>query len=192
MGCETVLVGMAGAGGAAGAAGGVAAMGVPVPMAAPAVAPLQAELQQDGTIKTSAPPGGRLPPITLQQPGWPDLPAAHTPNFQEVQPVDLPPNTTLYRVIDDDSNPSGSYWTPNLPADEGTWRSDNAVKPEWNSDGKVALATVPATGMKAWAGPASSQGSFPGGGTQLYVPPNTVAPDGIYASPWTAKGGANG
>ena len=193
MGCETVLVGMAGAGGAAGAMGGIAAMGASVPMQAPvsAAALLKSELQQDGTIKTSAPPGGRLPPITLQQPGWPDLPAAHTPNFQEAQPVDLPPNTTIYRVIDDDSNPSGSYWTMSLPADEETWRSDNAVKPEWNSDGKVAVATVPATGIKAWAGPASSQGKFPGGGTQLYVPPNTVALDGIYASPWASKGGTN-
>jgi len=191
MGCETVLVGMAGAGGAAGSMGGIQAMGVPVPMQAPAPSSpgLQSELQQDGTIKTSAPPSGRLPPITLQQPGWPDLPAAHTPNFQAVQPVDLPPNTTLYRVIDDSSNPAGSYWAPSLPADEDTWRADSAVKPVWNSDGKVAVATVPATGLKAWMGPASSQGKFSGGGTQLYTPPNTVSPSAIYSSPWAGKGG---
>ncbi len=190
-GCETVLVGMAGAGGAAGAMGGIQAMGVPVPMQSPAPSSpgLQSELQQDGTIKTSAPAGGRLPPITLKQPGWPDLPAAHTPNFQAAQPVDLPPNTTLYRVIDDDSNPAGSYWAPSLPADEDTWRANNAVKPEWNSDGKVAVATVPPTGLKAWMGPASSQGKFSGGGTQLYVPPNIVSPGAIYSSPWAGKGG---
>ncbi len=89
MGCETVLVGMAGAGGAAGAMGGVAAMGVSVPMQAPSPPGLQSELQQDGTIKTSAPPGGQLPPITLQQPGWPDLPPEATASFQSVQPVTL-------------------------------------------------------------------------------------------------------
>jgi uncharacterized Zn-binding protein involved in type VI secretion len=191
MGCETVLVGMAGAGGAAGAMGGIQAMGVPVPMQAPASsAPgLQSELQQDGTIKTSAPPGGRLPPITLQQPGWPDLPASQTPNFQSVQPVDLPPDTTLYRVIDDNSNPAGGYWTPSVPADEDSWRADCAVKPEWNSDGNVAVATVPATGQKAWMGPASSQGKFSGGGTQLYIPPNTLLPGAILPSPWSGKGG---
>jgi uncharacterized Zn-binding protein involved in type VI secretion len=192
MGCETVLVGMAGAGGAAGAAGGAAAMGVPVPMQPPpsSSSALQSELQYDGTIRTSAPAGSRLPPITLQQKGWPDLPAAHTPNFQAAQPVDLPPGTTLYRVIDDNSNPSGSYWAPDLPADENTWRSTCAVKTEWNSDGKVAVATVPAEGTKAWMGPASSQGSHPGGGTQLYVPPNSVAPGAVYASPWSSKGGS--
>jgi uncharacterized Zn-binding protein involved in type VI secretion len=191
MGCETVLVGMAGAGGAAGAMGGAAAMGVPVPMQPPpsSSSSLQSELQQDGTIKTSAPEGSRLPPVTLQQKGWPDLPAKEAPNFQAAQPVDLPPNTTLYRVIDDNSNPSGGYWTPSLPADEDSWRSSCAVKQEWNSDGKVAVATVPAGGVKAWMGPASSQGAHAGGGTQIYVPPSTVNPGAIYASPWSGKGG---
>ncbi|MGC1363171.1 MAG: PAAR domain-containing protein [Silvibacterium sp.] len=191
MGCETVLVGMAGAGGAAGAMGGAAAMGVPVPMQPPASASpgLQSALQQDGTIKTSAPAGSRLPPITLQQPGWPDLPPAQTPNFQAVQPVDLPPNTTLYSVVSDGSSSGSSYWTASLPGDEDTWRANSAVKPEWNSGGAVAVATVPAGGLKAWMGPASSQGANPGGGTQVYVPPNTVAPGAVYASPWSAKGG---
>lgn len=191
MGCETVLVGMAGAGGAAGALGGAAAMGVAVPMQPPPSSStgLQSELQYDGTIKTSAPAGSRLPPITLQQKGWPDLPASQAPNFQSAQPVDLPANTPLYRVIDDNSNQSGSYWAPDLPADEDTWRSSCAVKQEWNSDGKVAVATVPPGGLKAWMGPASSQGPHPGGGTQIYVPPGTVNPGAVYASPWSPKGG---
>jgi len=194
MGCETVLVGMAGAGGAAGAMGGIQAMGAAVPMQAvsSAASTLQAELQQDGTIKTSAPLGGRLPPITLKQPEWPDLPAKETLNFQAAQPVDLPPNTTLFRVIDDNSNPAGSYWAPSLPSDEESWRSASAVKPEWNSDGKVAVFTVPASGLKAWMGPASSQGQFKGGGTQLYIPPNTVSPGAVYSSPWSGKGADNG
>jgi uncharacterized Zn-binding protein involved in type VI secretion len=190
MGCETVLVGMAGAGGAGGVMGGIQAMGVPVPTQDPvSLSPgLKSELQQDGTIKSSAPPGSRLPPVPLKQEGWPDLPAAHTPNFQSAQPVDLPPGTTLFRVIDDNSNPAGSYWAMSLPADEDTWRSDNAVKPEWNSDGKVAICTVPPGGLKAWMGPASSQGTLGGGGVQLYVPPNTVAVGAILPSPWSGKG----
>ncbi|MBT9330208.1 PAAR domain-containing protein [Paracidobacterium acidisoli] len=191
MGAETVLVGMAGAGGVMGAMGGIAAMGASVPMQAPPASDSQpkATLQQDGTIQTSAPAGGRLPPITLQQPGWPDLPAKETPNFQSAQPVTIPEGTTIYRVIDDDSNPAGGYWAPDLPADEATWRSDCAVKPEWNSDGKVAVCKVPAGGMKAWMGPASSQGSLGGGGTQLWVPPGTAKPDAIFPSPWSGKGG---
>jgi len=189
-GCETVLVGMAGAGGAGGAMVGIQAMGASVPMQ-PAPSPdsvAKSELQQDGTIKTTAPAGGRLPPVPLTQPGWPDLPAAHAPNFQSAQPVDLPPGTVLYRVIDDNSNPAGSYWAPSVPGDEATWRSQSAVKPEWNSDGKVAVFTVPASGLKVWMGPASSQGSLGGGGTQMWVPPNTVAPGAIYSSPWSGKG----
>ncbi len=191
MGCETVLVGMAGAGGMVGAVSGVQAMGVPVPVPAPAAlaSGLQSELQQDGTIKTSAPLGSRLPPITLKQAGWPDLPAKQTPNFQAVQPVNVPPNTPLYRVIDDTSNPAGGYWTPNLPVSEDAWRSDCAVKPEWNDDGKVAVAVVPPEGLKAWMGPASSQGNLGGGGTQLYVPPGAVVPGAIHPSPWSNKGG---
>lgn len=190
-GCETVLVGMAGAGGAAGAMGGISAMGASVPMNPP---PAQSshqptsELQSDGTIKTSAPPGSALPPVTLKQPGWPDLPAKETRNFQAAQPVNLPPGTTIYRVHDDSQNPAGAYWAPSVPADEDTWRSDCAVKPEWNKDGKVAAHTVPQEGQKAWMGPAAGQGNLKGGGTQFYVPPNTVKPDGVYASPWHGKG----
>ena len=192
MGCETVLVGMAGAGGAGGAMSGIAAMGAAVPAAPPPSSSSKAELLGDGTIKTSGPAGGRLPPIKLQQKGWPDLPAKETPNFQSAQPVDLPQGTTIYRVIDDKSNPSGGYWTTSLPADEDTWRADCAVKPGWNSDGKVAVATVPPGGMKAWMGPASSQGSLGGGGNQLWVPPGTASPDNVYLSPWsgTSLGGS--
>lgn len=192
MGCETVLVGMAGAGGAGGAMAGAAAMGVPVPAAPPPTSSSSttAELLGDGTIKTSGPPGGRLPPITLQQKGWPDLPAKEAPNFQSAQPVDLPPGTTLFRVVDDSSNPSGSYWATSLPADEDSWRSECAVKPEWNSDGKMMAYTVPPEGLKVWMGPASSQGSLAGGGNQLWMPPNTVAPVGPFASPWSSKGGS--
>jgi len=191
MGCETVLVGMAGAGGAAGAMSGAAAMGVPVPAAPPPTSSSSttAELLGDGTIKTSS-SASRLPPITLQQKGWPDLPAKEAPNFQSAQPVDLPPGTTLFRVVDDNSNPAGSYWATSLPADEDSWRSECAVKPEWNSDGKMMAYTVPPDGLKVWMGPASSQGSLSGGGNQLWMPPNTVAPAGPFGSPWSSKGGS--
>ncbi len=127
MGCETVLVGMAGAGGAAGACGWHSGDGRirADAVAGPASPPgCNGSCSKNGTVKTSAPAGGRLPPITIQQPGWPDLPAKETPNFQSVQPVEVPPDTMLYRVIDDNSDPAGSYWTPNLPADEDSWRSE--------------------------------------------------------------------
>ena len=189
-GCETVLVGMAGGGGAASAVVGIHAMGATVPTNAPAAATSQpaAELQQDGTIKTSGPAGGRLPANTLSQLGWPDLPADQAPNFQSAQPVNLPPNTKLYRVIGDGNAPDGSYWSLGVPGDEASWRNSSAVKPKWNNDGKFVSHTVPAGGLKAWMGPASSQGSLGGGGIQLYVPPGTVQPGPAMPTPWAGKG----
>src|SRR5271157_2700231 len=160
MGCETVLVGMAGAGGAGGAMGGISAMGVAVPMAVNTASSngLQAQLQGDGTIQTSV-TSGALPPIPLAHPTWPDLPPAHTSNFQSVQPVDLPPGTTLYRVIDDPAMAAGSYWSTTFPS----------------TSGLVAMAQVPAGGLKAWMGAAAGLAGIP----QVWTPPGGLNPSQI-------------
>jgi len=187
MGCETVLVGMAGAGGAAGAMSGIAAMGASVPMQPPATSTSPqptAEMQQDGTIKTSAPPGGHLPPIPLSSPGFPDLPAKETPNFETAQPVTVPPGATLYRVIDDPAKAAGAYWAPDLPTNETAWRQNCAVG-GWNGGGLVAIAQAPAEGLKAWMGKVSNQAGLLGGGTQLFVPPGALNPSAITQSPWS-------
>jgi uncharacterized Zn-binding protein involved in type VI secretion len=185
MGCETVLVGMAGGGGAASAVTGISAMGASVPMQPPPSSSqmLTAELQQDGTIKTSAPPGTSLPPITLSQPGWPDLPAAQTPNFTTAQPTDVPPGTTLYRVLGSPGGATGSYWTATPPASESQWRADNAVG-GWNAGVVMAVAQVPASGLKAWMGAAAPMGGQPGGGTQLWTPPGSLLPNQLTPAPW--------
>lgn len=193
MGCPTVLVGMAGGGGAAAVVTGAQAMGAQVPMktqSSDTTTQPSAQLQQDGTIKTSGPDGGRLPENALSQPGWPDLPAEQAPNFQWAQPVNLPPNTTLYRVIGDENAPDGSYWALGVPGDEASWRDSCAVKKKWNSDGKYVSYTVPADGLKAWLGPASSQGDLKGGAIQIYVPPKAVTPGPAMPTPWAGKGAA--
>ncbi len=174
MGCETVLVGSAGAGGLMAAIEGIQAMVVPVLMAAASslASSLQSELQQDGTIKTSAALGGRLPPITLRQAGFPDLPAKETINFQSVQPVTVPPNTPLFRAGNSNSDPAGSYWSPDPPSSS----SQSASKPEWNDGGNPVSAVTPPSGTKAWMGPASGHGQSPGGGNQIFVPPGTITP----------------
>ena len=187
MGCETVLVGMAGAGGAAGAMGGIAAMGASVPMQPPATSTSPqptAEMQQDGTIKTSAPPGGHLPPIRLSSPGYLDLPAKETPNFETAQPITVPPGATLYRVIDDPAKAAGGYWTPDLPANETAWRQNCAVG-GWNGGGLVAMAQAPAEGLKGWIGKVSNQGGLLGGGTQLFVEASKLIPSAITQAPWS-------
>lgn len=186
MGCETVLVGMAGGGGAAGAVVGVQAMGASVPTQPPATTTSPqptAQLQQDGTIQTSAPPGAALPPITLSSPGFPDLPATQTPNFASAQPTDVPPGTVLYRVMGNPGGTMGGYWTPNPPATESQWRADNAVG-GWNSGALMAVAQVPAGGLKAWMGAASPMDGQSGGGTQLWTPPGSLIPSQLAPAPW--------
>lgn len=195
MGCETVLVGMAGAGGAAGAMGGAAAMGVPVPVVPPPTSSSTSQTQMlgDGTSKTSAPEDARLPAAPLQQQGWPDLPAEHAPNFQSAQPVDLPPGTLIQRVIPNASKAQGPYWALWIPGDEETWRSAYAVLDEFNPDGLVVQYRVPPEGLKCWMGPASSQRSeaqkLKGGGMQFYMPHGTAKTQekDITPSPWAAR-----
>ncbi len=186
MGCETVLVGMAGGGGAAGAVVGVQAMGASVPTQPPATTTSPqptSELQQDGTVKTSAPPGTPLPPIPLQSPGFPDLPAKETPKFTTAQPVNVPPGTTLYRVLGNPGGAVGSYWTANPPASEAQWRADNAVG-GWNAGLLMAVAQVPAGGLKAWMGAASPMDGQSGGGTQLWTPRGACVPSQLTPAPW--------
>jgi uncharacterized Zn-binding protein involved in type VI secretion len=187
MGCETVLVGMAGAGGAGGAMGGISAMGASVPMNVATTSSTQpsSELQSDGTVKTSAPPGGSLPPIPLSSPGVPTLPAKQTPNFETAQPVDLPPGTTLYRVIDDPAKAGGPYWTTDPPANETVWRQSCAVG-NWNAGSLLATAKVPAGGLKAWMGKASAQaGGLLGGGNQLFLDASQLVQGAVTQAPWS-------
>ncbi|HUB00645.1 MAG TPA: PAAR domain-containing protein [Terracidiphilus sp.] len=186
MGCETVLVGMAGGGGAAAAVVGAQVMGASVPTNPPATTTnpqATSEMQQDGTVKTSAPPGSPLPPIPLQSPGFPSLPAAETPKFTTAQPVDVPPGTTLYRVLGNPGGAVGSYWTPKLPTSEAQWRADNAVG-GWNAGLLMAVAQVPAGGLKAWAGAASPMDGQSGGGTQVWTPRGALVPSQLTPAPW--------
>lgn len=189
MGCETVLVGMSGAGGAGGAVAGIAAMGASVPMAPPpaGAADETAEMQQNGTLKYSAPPGQGLPPYTHAALGFPDLPGKAAANFQTAQPVDIPPGTTLYRVVGDPNSGAGSYWSPDVYPSEAAWREGCAVLPEWNNAGTLlALGVVQPPGLKAWAGAASRQGVLGGGGTQVWIPPGKLNPNSMFQSSWAA------
>ena len=145
-GVETVLVGMAGAGGMAGAMGGLGAMGASVPMQSPPAATIQAALQSNGTVLMQAAPGSSLPPIPLQQPGFPDLPPEATATFQSVQPVTLPQGTQLFATADSGSAGDTSFWSTSPP------ESADGAKDQI----KVLTVTDPG-GLNAWAGQAASQ-----------------------------------
>lgn len=149
MGAETVLVGMAGAGGVVSMLAGLQSMGVAVPMQAAPAAAVQASLQPDGTVATSAAPGSSLPPIPLQQPGWPELPPENTATFESVQPVTLPQGTTVYAPCDSDQGAPGSYWSSAPPTSPSTPAATPAP------DAVAALNVADPSGMKAWAGKAA-------------------------------------
>ena len=71
----------------------------------------------------------------------------------------LAPGTRIYRIIDDGSNPGGSYWAFSIPPSEAAWRAGNAVLDNWNSDGQyVEYEVPPGPGLNVWAGGTSGQG----------------------------------
>ncbi|HEX3436550.1 MAG TPA: PAAR domain-containing protein [Pseudacidobacterium sp.] len=154
MGATTVLVGMAGAGGMAGAMGGLGALGAAVPInpsAATAAAAAQATLQPNSTVAIQVPPGASLPPMQLQQPGFPDLPPEVTATFQSVQPVTLPQGTQLFALADSALGGDNSFWSmapPEIPKVPSDLNAQDIVK--------VLTVTAP-DGLKAWAGQAASQ-----------------------------------
>jgi uncharacterized Zn-binding protein involved in type VI secretion len=165
LGCPTVIIGEAGA--PSPSAPGLPLGAVPGPM------------------------GARLPNTELTAPGFPPLPAEDAGNFMDAKPVVLPKGTKLYRIIDDGSNPAGSYWALEKPASESAWRSRYAVKEKWNKDGKFVEYTVEDdAGIRSWVGPASSQQAapgaiHPGGGAQVWVPKGTTSPGPAQSTGWS-------
>lgn len=82
----------------------------------------------------------------------------------------LSKDTTLYRVISDNGNPTGSYWTSVKP--KGPLQSviDSALDQNWgNTATRVVTAKVPA-GTKIYEGAAAAQRGLVGGGNQIYIP----------------------
>src|SRR6266850_546855 len=142
-----------------------------------------------GARQGLAKPG--LPAETLSKEGWPNLPGSETRNFNSAEPVTLAPGKKIYRIIDDSSNPAGGYWSESLPANRAEWRGNYAVKTDWNTNGKYVEYTVPeGPGLNVWRGETSAQqlqGSnfyLPGGGQQIWMPPNTVSPSLAKPTGW--------
>lgn len=125
--------------------------------------------------------------------GWPKIDSGNAATFKTPpKPVDLPEGTTIYRVIDADSNPNGSYWTLTDPKTmtEAQWRAGAAVKGSWNGDGAFVEYKVPPGGMKVWSGEASPQMSsngvhvLPGGGNQVWMPQGTTTASQPISTGW--------
>lgn len=129
----------------------------------------------------------------LTKDGWPPLSSDELATFKGTpKPIELKPGQKIYRVIDADCNPNGSYWSLDPPPqNEAAWRSGRAVKNDWNSDGMYVEKVVGPEGMKVWSGPARAQQSsdgvnaLAGGQTQIWTPPNSAgSPSGPMPTPW--------
>lgn len=154
MGVETVLVGMAGAGGVVSMSAGLQSMGVPVPMKPPSSAAnaVQSTMQPDGAVATTAAPGTSLPPIPLQQPGFPELPPEATATFESVQPATIAQGTALYAACGAEQTAVGNFWTTTpIAAGESEYMSAK--------DAIAALQVTDPAGMKAWVGKGAGEAS---------------------------------
>lgn len=125
--------------------------------------------------------------------GWPKIASDEAATFKmPPEPVELPEGTKLYRVIDSESNPNGSYWTTTDPGtiSEAQWRSGAAVKGEWNGDGAFVEHEVPKGGLKVWSGEAAPQISsdgvnmLSGGGNQIWVSPGSTKASAPISTGW--------
>ncbi|WP_434148016.1 RHS repeat-associated core domain-containing protein [Methylocaldum gracile subsp. desertum] len=82
----------------------------------------------------------------------------------------LSSDTTLYRVISDNGNSTGSYWTSVKP--QGPLQSviDSALDQNWgNTATRVVTSKVP-EGTTIYEGAAAAQRGLVGGGNQIYIP----------------------
>ncbi|WP_152095661.1 hemagglutinin repeat-containing protein [Rhizobium dioscoreae] len=80
--------------------------------------------------------------------------------------------TTLYRVIGDNGNPAGGYWSRTKPAGPLQSVIDSALDQIWgNSATKVVQMEVP-VGTRLFEGAAASQRGLVGGGNQVYFDKN--------------------
>jgi hypothetical protein len=127
----------------------------------------------------------------MKQEGYPDLPEGVAKTFGETP---RPWNGDeasgpISRVVDADSNPNGSFWSPNSPpVSEADWRAGSAVQNNWNGDGGYVQSS--ASGLRGWIGKAAPQLSsdgehmLPGGEDQIWIPPNSAAPSNVTPTPW--------
>ena len=151
--------------------------------------------------KTALEPGATPGPVSPTINAMPKVPD----NFPTISQADvntfvstptaevLPEGTKLYRIVGDTSNPSGAFWTREMPATEAEWRSAAAVKGEWNGDGGYVEYTIPKGGLPAWTGKAAPQPAalpgyvLKGGGDQVVIPVGSATPSSPMPTPWNLQ-----
>lgn len=81
--------------------------------------------------------------------------------FHDLEPIDLPEGTILYRVLDPSSYDNSICWMRESEykklKSKADWRRYFAVFASWNHNGEMVKYRVPKGGLKVWEGPAASQ-----------------------------------
>jgi hypothetical protein len=82
--------------------------------------------------------------------------------FHDIQPMEIPPGTTLYRVLDPSSGDNSICWMTKAEFDKlkskDDWRKRFAVWANWNTNGEFVTYTVPnGKPLKVWEGVTGSQ-----------------------------------
>jgi hypothetical protein len=101
-------------------------------------------------------------------PEYPNLDAADKPlkkaykTFHDMAPLEIPPGTTLYRVLDPASADNSICWMSKAEFDKlkskDDWRRDFAVWANWNKNGEfVTYVVPPGKPLKVWEGITGSQ-----------------------------------
>lgn len=121
-------------------------------------------------------------------PGYPNVAAKSGPltekfnTFHTMAPMEIPPGTTIYRVLDPASSDNSICWMSKAEFDKlqskDDWRRRFAVWANWNNNGEFVTYTVPpGKPLKVWEGvtgtqvlkDAQGQVVKAGAGNQMYV-----------------------
>jgi hypothetical protein len=123
----------------------------------------------EGNVTTTFPPRTDHSAVNHGPLGNPNDSTSFASTFRSGNYTDhtLSEDTVLYRVIPDDGNPSGAYWTSTPP--QGPLQSviDSALDQNWgNTATRVVKAKVPAD-TRIFEGVAAPQRGLVGGGNQI-------------------------
>lgn len=126
--------------------------------------------------------------------GWPKISESNVETFHKIAAVEIKGPAKLYRVVDPESRADGLFWMTekdfsNLKSRQ-QWRTESAVKEEWNSNGQYVEYEIKAgETLKVWQGPAASQqyeGNlwYKGGGDQVVFYPEVNRVSSRKATGW--------
>jgi hypothetical protein len=82
----------------------------------------------------------------------------------------LDSDTTLFRVISDDGNPNGAFWTATEPSGPLQSVIDSALDQSWGNSATTTITRTFPAGTQVFEGVAAPQGGLVGGGSQFYIP----------------------